>query len=45
MADSTDDILKNFLAGLGEGFTGEDKENIKKAFKGLSVVLENKDAR
>ncbi len=43
MADSTDDILKNFLAGLGEGFTREDKENIKKAFKGLSVVLENKD--
>lgn len=43
MADSTDDILKKFLGELGEGFTREDKENIKKSFKGLSVVLENKD--
>ena len=44
MADSgSESKFNKFVEELGETFTQEDRDNIKKAFKGLAITLENKD--
>lgn len=44
MADSgSENKFNKFVDELGETFTQEDRDNIKKAFKGLAITLENKD--